>query len=200
MSFDEVRLPENVEKGAQGGPRFKTTVLSLSSGFEKRNIDWSQSRGEWDVSYGIDSLADLQSVISFFYARRGRARGFRFKDWSDFRVERQLLGVGDGVQTEWQLFKRYQDTGGGTYDRILKKIVLDTTQVWVNSAEEVGFSVDITTGLLTFNTAPANGHIIEFACEFDVPVRFDSDKLDINLETFAAGSLPSIPILELRVA
>ena len=93
MGFDEVRLPTNIEIGAQGGPQFNTTIIALSSGFEKRNINWADSKGTWDIGYSIRYKEDLDIVIQFFYARRGRANGFRFKDWSDFELPQQLIGI-----------------------------------------------------------------------------------------------------------
>src|SRR5262245_16867263 len=106
-AFDEIRLPEDVERGAQGGPQFKTNIMTLGSGFEKRNQEWADTQGEWDLSYGISTKDDLKTLIAFFYARRGRARGFRFKDWSDFELERQAIGIGDGANADFQIYKRY---------------------------------------------------------------------------------------------
>ena len=204
MSFDEVRLPENIEQGAQGGPRFNTTVLTLSSGYEKRNQDWSQARASWDLSYAVQGKADLASIIAFFRVRRGRARGFRFKDWSDFRVAGQLIGTGDGAATAFQLFKRYSDAGG-TYDRIIKKPVSGTIEVRVNSVVVANYTLDVTTGIVTFDAAPADTHPIEASFQFDVAVRFDTDQLDVNMLMFdetddeSLSSVPAIPIVEIRV-
>lgn len=199
MAFHETRLPEDVERGAQGGPKFKTTVLELDSGFEQRNIDWSEARGEWDVGYGIESKADYVDVVAFFRARYGRAHGFRFKDWTDFEMARQTIGTGDGVKTVFQVFKRYS-SGGVDYDRILKKLVAGTVQVWkAGVLQSVGFTINLNAGTVTFSVAPSGGQVIEAECEFDVPVRFDTDHLKVTAETFDAGSIPSIPVVELRI-
>ena len=80
MAFHDVRLDEDIERAAVGGPSFKTSVLQLSSGFEKRNIDWQRARGIWDISYGVDTKTNLEAVVAAFYARQGRAHTFRFKD------------------------------------------------------------------------------------------------------------------------
>jgi len=155
-SFHNVRLPEEIESGAQGGPGFKTTVLTLSSGFEKRNIEWSRSRGSWDISYGIQTKDDVGSVIDFFYARRGKAYGFRFKDWTDFEITNQTIGTGDGVAVVYQVFKNYQDDGG-SFQRKITRIVDGTLSVYVNAilkSDPGDYTVDIDTGLITFGTAP----------------------------------------------
>lgn len=201
MAFDEVRLPQCIERGAQGGPRFKTTVMTLSSGFEKRNQDWSETRGEWDISYGIKEREDLDDLIAFFYARRGRARGFRFKDWSDFTLNKQTIGLGDGVVDEYQLFKRYT-SGSIDYDRALTKIVTGTLLVYVNDVLQPGgnYTIDYNTGIITFGAMhiPGMGTVVSAAAQFDVPVRFDIDKLAINMQQVDQGSLPQITLVELK--
>lgn len=207
MAFDEIRLPDDVERGAQGGPEFKTTILPLSSGFEKRNQDWSTQRGMWDVSYGIQSKDDLKDLIKFFYARRGRARGFRFKDWSDFEMVNQAIGIGDSTtgsdgNADFQIYKRYT-SGSIDYDRVITKPVDLTVVVKVNSTtkiEDTHYSVDYATGIITFISPnrPTTGQTVNVACEFDVPVRFDTDKLEVNMQLFDAGSFPQINLIELK--
>lgn len=199
MSFDEVRLSTNVEKGAVGGPNFNTTILELSSGHEQRNQNWSQSRASYDISYGIQNEDDLYNVLEFFYARKGRARGFRFKDWADYQIVSRIgFATGDGVENDFQLTRTYT-SGAVTYVRNISKPVSGTVRVWVNSVEQVsGWTVDTTTGIVTFITPPTDTHTIEWLGEYDVPVRFDSDQLNLSVEIFNAGSIPSIPLIEIR--
>lgn len=204
MSFDEVRLPENVERGAQGGPGFKTSIIELSSGFEQRNIDWSQARLSWDIGYGISYLDDanaliqLRDVITFFYARKGRAYGFRFKDWTDYEVTTGFLGTGDGSTTQFQALKRYT-SGSRSHDRELFKLVSGTQRVFLDGIETGDFSVDVNTGIYTMNSAPALDVVLTHTTQFDVPVRFDVDQLEISIETFQAGEIPRIPVKEVRI-
>ena len=200
MSFDEVRLPTEVEKGAVGGPMFNTSILELSSGHEQRNQNWSQSRASYDISYGIQNEDDLFEVITFFYARRGRARGFRFKDWSDYQITSRIgFAVGDGIETAFQLNRDYT-SGAVTHTRNITKPVSGTVRIWVNSVEQLsGWSVDTETGIVTFSVAPTDTHIIEWLGEYDVPVRFDTDQLNVSVEIFNAGTVPSIPLVELRI-
>lgn len=204
MAFHNVRLPEDVEKGSRGGPRFKTTVMVLGGGHEKRNIDWSQSRAEYDVGYGIESKEDFSDVLEFFYARQGAAHSFRFKDWADYQVGSPgnpvQFATGDGSTTVFQARKPYT-SGGITYFRDLTKLVSGTVSVYVNGAIQTpttDYTVDLQTGLITFVAAPTNTHPIALICEFDVPVRFAQDHLDVSMETFDAGSMPNIAIIEVR--
>lgn len=206
MAFHNVQLPVQVERGAQGGPSFKTTILELSSGYEKRNIDWQRVRGEWDLAYGIDTKEDHEEVLAFFYARQGKAHSFRFKDWGDFTIgddandTPQEIATADGVGTQFQIVRRYADAGA-TFDREITRPVDTTVRVFVNTVEQLsGWSVDVSTGVVTFTVAPTLDDTIEVICEFDVPVRFDIDHLDIRSFTSDAISFPSVPIVEVREA
>ena len=71
----------------------------------------------------------------------------------------------------------------------------------VIQAPTTAYTVDTTTGHVTFTPAhiPAPGAAITAGFEFDVPVRFDTDKLEIDIQGFRHGAIPSIPIVEIRV-
>lgn len=209
-SFHDVRLPVDVERGARGGPGFNTTVLSLSSGFEKRNQNWERARGQWDLAYGLDRKANQEAVLAFFYARRGKAYGFRFKDWTDYQVGTdasdtfQEIALGDGSQTQFQAVRRYTDAGD-TFNRALTRLVSGTVRASVDGSEQTigmgnDFTVDVATGVLTFASAPGNGLSVGLICEFDVPVRFDTDDLALRAERDDVFSFPSVPVVELREA
>ncbi len=209
MAFHNVRLPDDVERGALGGPRFKTFIIPLSSGQEKRKIGWSVQRGQWDVGYGIQYkstnalvLDSLNAVIAFFYARQGRAHTFKFKDWADFEITGpQPIGIGDGANTIFQIYKRYV-SGPTAYDRTITLPIASTFNVYVNSVLKTittDYTIDEATGIITFVVAPPNLQDVDVEGEFDIPVRFDTDALDISMETYEAGVVPSIPIVEVRV-
>jgi uncharacterized protein (TIGR02217 family) len=156
VSFHNVRLPEDIEQGAEGGPEFKTIVLERASGREKRNIAWSRVRGSWDIAYGIRTKADLETVRDFFYARQGKAYGFRFKDFSDFEITGpQSIGISGGVTTVFQIYKRYT-SGAFYYDRKITRLVNGTYSVYIDGVlktEGVHYTIDIDTGLVTLASA-----------------------------------------------
>ena len=85
MAFHEVRFPDNISRGARGGPERRTQIVELASGAEERNASWADSRRRYDVAYGIRRADDLAAVVAFFEARNGRLHGFRFKDWGDHK-------------------------------------------------------------------------------------------------------------------
>lgn len=199
MAIDEVRLPIDIERGARGGPAYKTSVVVMGSGREQRNKNWDQARNKWDIGFGIQDLDDLMEVVTFFRAREGMSRGFLFKDWSDYRATQDLIGVGDGVAVEYQL-ARYYGSGVAVHLRTITRPITSTVLVYVNGVLKT-LTTDYTlssSGLITFVVAPPNTHEVRATFEFDVPVRFDTDELAIDLETYDAGAIPSIPVIEVR--
>jgi len=207
MAFHEVRFPDNIARGARGGPERRTQIVELASGDEERNASWANSRRRYDVAYGIRRADDLAAVVAFFEARNGRLHGFRFKDWADYKSglpsgtpspTDQAIGTGDSTTTTFQLVKRYA-SGSQTWTRVITTPVAGTVRIALDSTEQTGgWSIDTTTGLVSFDTAPASGVAITAGFEFDVPVRFDSDTLDVTLDLERLGSITSIPLLEIR--
>ena len=207
MAFHEVRFPDNISRGARGGPERRTQIVELASGVEERNASWANSRRRYDVAYGIRRADDLAAVVAFFEARNGRLHGFRFKDWADFKScppsqspgpTDQPIGTGNGAATLFQLTKRYT-SGAQSWTRAITKPVAGTVTIALNGVPQAsGWSVSTTTGLITFTTAPALGVAITAGFEFDVPVRFDTDALDVTLDLERLGSITSIPLVEIR--
>ena len=207
MAFHEVRFPDNISRGARGGPERRTQVVELASGDEERNASWANSRRRYDVAYGIRRADDLAAVVAFFEARNGRLHGFRYKDWADYKsalpsqaitATDQQLGTGTGSLQTFQLAKRYT-SDAQTWVRTIAKPVAGTVRVALGMVEQMsGWTVDTTTGVVTFTTAPAGGVVVRAGFEFDVPVRFDSDTLDVTLDFEKLGSITSIPLLEIR--
>jgi uncharacterized protein (TIGR02217 family) len=210
MSFHEIRFPTAISFRSTGGIERRTEVVALVNGFEQRNTPWSQSRRRYDAGLGVQTLDDLEAVLSFFEARRGKLHGFRWKDWLDHKSCQpsatpqpldQILGSGDGSVTVFQLRKTYSP-GPHEFRRDIKKPVSGAVRVAVGGsemAEGADFTVDATTGVVTFSAAPAAGAAVTAGFEFDVPVRFDTDVIEVNLAAFDAGEIPPIPVVELRV-
>ena len=212
MAFHEVRFPVEVAFGSTGGPERRTEIVTLGSGFEERNSPWADSRRRYNAGYGVRSLDDLHGVIAFFEARHGRLHGFRWKDRADFKSSApqatpaatdQAIGTGDGAADTFQLVKSYA-SGSQTYTRTIRKPVAGTVLVAVDGqvkTESTQFTVDTATGAVTFTggNVPGVGAAVTAGFEFDVPVRFDADFLEINLAAFEAGDIPAIPIVEIRL-
>ena len=205
--FHEIRFPTAIAFHSTGGPERKTEIVSLGSGYEERNGVWANSRRRYDVGYGIKTLDDMAAVTAFFEARSGRLYGFRFKDFADFKSAApaaavtafdQRLGTGDGVTRSFVLLKTYA-SGSASWTRAIVKPVAATVRAAIAGTETTAFTVDTTTGVVTFTNAPGAGTAVTAGFEFDVPVRFDTDTLTINLNNFHAGEIASIPLVEIRI-
>jgi uncharacterized protein (TIGR02217 family) len=202
-AFHEVRLPARLAFGSTGGVERKTEVVTLASGYERRASPWAHGRRRYLIGAGVRSLDDAAALVAFFEARRGRLYGFRFKDFADFKscapsaavaATDQAIGVGDGVATAFQLTKAYGDVA-----REVRKPVAGTVVAAVDGVPTLAFTVDTTTGVITFAAPPANGAEVTAGFEFDTPVRFDTDRIDVTLEGFEAGRVVAAPLIEVRV-
>lgn len=204
MAFHHIRFPLDIALGARGGPERKTDVVTLAGGGEQRNGRWAHSRRRYNAGYGVKSRADMAAVLAFFEERRGRLHGFLWRDGLDHSSggpapapTDQALGTGNGSRTQFQLVKRY----GASFDPYLRPIakpVAGSVRVAVNGSEVTsGWVVDTTTGVVAFASAPASGASVTAGFLFDVPVRFDTDRLDIEMHGFDGAEVPSIPLVEI---
>jgi len=210
MNFHEIRFPTNLSFGSVGGPERRTEIVTLANGHEERNSPWAHARRRYDAGVGVRSLDDIETLIAFFEARQGQLFGFRWKDWSDFKssiasrdvaFEDQVIGTGDGATVDFALVKNYR-SGLQSYARPITKPVQGTVLVGVArtlQVETVDYTVDYTTGIITFLTPPGQGAEITAGFEFDVPVRFDSDRIWTSVASFQAGEMPDVPVVEVRI-
>ena len=203
--FHEARLPARLAFGCTGGIERRTEVVTLASGFERRTSPWSQGRRRWLIATAARPLDEVAELLAFFEARGGRLAGFRFRDPADFKscapsgapaATDQALGTGDGAKKAFQLVKAY-----GTVTRTIAKPVAGTVKISVAGAALAAsaFSVDAASGLVTVVTAPAAGAAVRAGFEFDAPARFDTDRLDVTLEGFAAARVTACALVEVRV-
>ena len=210
MNFHEVRFPAPLSIGSSGGPERLTEIVTLRNGAEERNSPWRHSRRRYDAGLGARSLDDLAEIVAFFEARQGQLYGFRWKDWADFKsclpsarpsALDQRIGVGDGATRLYALTKQY-GTGETAYARPIRKPVAESMLIAVAGSvleAGVGYELDPASGAVTLAEAPAEGAFVTAGFEFDVPVRFDTDQIAVNVAGFASGEIPSIPVLEVRV-
>lgn len=191
--FLDISFPDAVARGATGGPGFSTNVVTLGSGAERRNIQWADARGEWNISTGIRTRAEMQAVIAHFYIVKGRGYSFRFKDWTDYQATDQAMT--EVTPTVWQLVKRY-NIGGYEHVRTITKPVLGTVAIKVGGSPVVPLEIDYLTGLVTFASAPGSAPTASF--EFDVPVRFDTDKLPVQANAWDQQIVSQINLIEVK--
>ncbi|MDC9823829.1 DUF2460 domain-containing protein [Devosia sp. ZB163] len=205
MTFHPSRFPLDISLGARGGPERATDIVTLASGREERNSRWAHSRRRYNAGYGVKSRADMQAVLAFFEERRGRFHAFLWRDGLDHSSNGteaptaldQMIGTGDGVRVSFDLTKRY----GAEFDPYLRPItkpVAGSVMVAVGGVVTTDFEVDPLTGRVTFEAAPGAGAVVTAGFLFDVPVRFDIDRLDVELTSFDAAEVPAIPLIEVR--
>ena len=209
-AFHEVQFPPYISRNAKSGPQRQTDVVTLRSGAEERNSIWASSRRKYNAGYGIKGVAEAQTILAFWEERRGRLYGFRWKDWFDFQSSPgdlpvtpydQPLGTGDGHTTVFQLSKTYGALFA-PWARPIRKPVAGTVQVGIAGVPAIkgtGWTVDVTTGLVTFQPGhvPAAGVVLTAGFQFDTPVRFDTDYLEFDMTSFDFGAYPNIPLIEI---
>lgn len=201
QAFDDVAFPLSLGRETRISPEFSTTIAVTSSGHERRNALWSDARMQYDVGPGVRSQKELVTLINFFRARYGPARGFRLRDPYDFSsrdgdgdptMTDELIGQGDGVQASFQLVRNY-----GDQTRVISRPVEGSIVVSIDASPASGWA-HVGKGEIRFDTPPPAGSVIRAGFLFDVPVRFAEDRLDISGATFAAGEAPSVPLIEIR--
>lgn len=206
MAFHDVRFPTAISLGAQGGPERRTEIVALGSGREERNAPWAHARRRYEAGYGVRSLADIETVVAFFEARMGRLHSFRWRDPIDWRSSAsggavtatdQFIAVGDGAASAFQLVKRYL-SGGIVYVRPIEAPDAASVRIAVDVAETSAFTLG-DRGMVTLDAPPPLGAAVTAGFSFDVPCRFDTDYLAVNLAAFGAGDIPSIPVIEVRL-
>ena len=209
--FHEILFPLDIALKSAGGPERKTEIVALGSGREERNARWAHSRRRYDAGYGVKTLDALGQVVAFFEERRGRLYAFRWRDRLDHSSAApgaivtpldQAIGTGDGAQTQFLLAKTY-GAAHAPYARPIVKPGAGSVRVAVGGVEQtesVAFTCDVTTGVVTFlpGHVPGAGAAVQAGFLFDVPVRFDTDYLEVDLSAFAAGSVPRIPLVEIK--
>lgn len=213
MAFLDLTFPRDIAAGVVGGPERRVDIVALSSGEEERNARWKHSRRSYDAGVGIRSVDDLAAVIALFEEAGGQLHSFRFRDWSDFSsgasasqapvAGDQVIGTGDGSQTDFQLVKTYGALS--PYVRPITKPVPGSVKIALDgSPQGSGWSVNHLTGLVSFLSPPGPGVEVTAGFLFDVPVRFDTPRLATDLAYFSEdegrgiGAIPEIPLIEVK--
>lgn len=208
-AFHDIRLPARLAFGCTGGVERRTEVVALASGHERRSSPWSQGRRRYLIATATRPLDDAAELVAFFEARKARLHGFRFRDPTDFKscapsaqptATDQAIGTGDGARKTFPLAKAY-GAGVDAVTRPIVKPVAGTVKVAVAGVALAGgaFVVDAATGVVALTTAPAVGAAVTAGFEFDTPVRFDIDRLDVQMEGFSAARITACPLVEVRV-
>jgi uncharacterized protein (TIGR02217 family) len=205
LAFDDVLFPLALGRDALVSPVFSTAVVTTASGAEHRNSDWSDARMHYDAGPGVRATDDLETLLAFFRARHGAARGFRFRDPFDHSshgmtgspaATDQLLGSGDGIRTRFALRKTYGE-GDDAQQRLIAHPVPGSVRVAIDALDQAA-GWGMAGGQIDFDEPPADGAEITAGFLFDVPVRFAEDRLAVSRTTFGAGEAVEVPLIEVR--
>ncbi|MFC3175226.1 DUF2460 domain-containing protein, partial [Novosphingobium bradum] len=206
QAFDDIAYPLALGLGTSVSPEFSTNITVTASGFERRNSVWSNARLRFDVGPGVRSEADLGTLLTFFRARRGAARGFRLRDPSDCSSNGmtgtptaldQRIGTGDGLKTAFPLIKQYGEGDEPQVRRITRPVAASVKVSVDGTLLASGWTLG-PLGVVQFATPPAAGALVRAGYLFDVPVRFAEDQLQIAGANFAAGEAVTVPVVEIR--
>lgn len=184
----EEELSLGVLYGTIGGPEFSTDISINSAGFEQSNSLWSNARGSWQLGNKTLNKTEANYLANFYRSKKGKGVGFLFKDFSDYQLTDEVIGVGNAATFSFQVTKKYSALSVVIETRKITRVVGSTLNVKLNGVTTVAYAINTTTGLITFDSPPASGAVITVTCEFRVPVRFNTDKLSINFLGYDDGS------------
>jgi len=207
-----VLFPPLISSGAVGGPRFKTTIVTGKTGYEQRNIDWENARGDWTIDRNHLTPAQFNELVKFYYAvARGEAYSWLFKDWADYKMVMVpvddnpplILTATSPMPATTQLVKLYT-YGGYTYSRDITRPVAGTVVLYANGTtiDAANYSINYSTGVITWGGSPSYnpgaGVLITADCDFYVPCRLNVDWMGRQVNRGPVYEWTNIPILEVR--
>lgn len=213
MAFLEIEFPRKLALQAVGGPGYFTTINPGFSGYEQRNQNWQNARAQYAVSFEHRTVPEWQALESLYHAARGMANGWRLFDPGDYSALGQFIAEGDGVTTQFQLQLTYAfPISQYEQIRLIQKPITskvityqgnslpDTVNVYLNGSPQthnvgyvtgggVQFTLDETTGIITFTTAPGDDVIITADFQYHIPVRFDLQSTNSQTVSTTEGPL-----------
>jgi uncharacterized protein (TIGR02217 family) len=202
MAFLEHRISDAITRGSRGGPRGNRLKAYTRGGRLTQEFLRARMLQSYDVSYGIKTLENFEEIRSLFYVVMGEGyEGFRFKDWSDYRLtyDNSTLVLIDG--SDWQI-ARLHTAGAGSFSRSIHKLVGTTAvqRIRGGTPSVPTAVVDANTGIVSVS-GHVEGDTYSVLGQFDVPVTFTDDALDNievngNINKILQG-LPSIKLEEL---
>lgn len=214
MAFIETpRFPIELVVGSSGGPEFNTNVVPRGRNVprEVRIPRWSYPRNRYNGAIGIRNVDDYNVYLNWFNTVKGRFAGFRLKDEADFKSTNpndtvafndQPLGTGDGTTTAFQLVKRYSQGAQITNKPVLKPVA-DTTRIGIDGVElgsdtsPIGWSVNTTTGIVTFDNLASNITAISQAANAQVTTAA-SHGLSVGHTVYISGVIGMVEINDAR--
>ena len=194
MSYLDAYLQPCPGYGWEGGPTFKTQIVELKSGRERRNAEWARVRHQFSAPFNNITKDAYRNIKQMHLVCRGMLHAFRFRDELDYQADDDQFGTGDGVEREFQLSK-ISTLDGISYSREVFALV-GVPIITINDSPTTAFAVNTRTGLVIFDAAPANDAVLRWTGEFDIWVRFSTDSLPFSIDNVDAvnGSVNLIEV------
>ena len=195
MNFHNVNLPKYIEIFAVGVSEFNTSCATSMSGREARSSDSQIARRRYLLKGCRLSQSQFDAFNSFFIARAGKRFSFRLKDYFDFTVDKQIIAIGDDIETKFQLKKLYHDDFA-PYLRNITKPKINTLKLWLNNEEIIPQDIGSDTGIVQLSKAVPTATSLAASFEFDVPVRFANDSFEYSFNQDGTISLDKAELIE----
>jgi len=205
MSFlNDIIFPKDISLSSISSPTYSTNVVQAFSGHENRNINWTSARRKYNVGYGVKTTPQMESLLALFHIANGRAHSFRYFDFLDYKsspvqnniaFDDQIIGTGDGIETQFKLIKTYASAAQSKVRDITKPF--GAILIGIDGTPVTGFTHDDETGIVTFTVAPGDTLDVTAGYEFHVPVRFESDELPVSIETIDLAAT-DVQLIEVR--
>lgn len=186
--------------GWNGGPEFRTTIVEMANGRERRNGAWAHARHRYTLPFANIGPDEYRAIRQMFEVCRGALHSFLYRDPLDSIAENEAIGIGDGETSTFQ-FTKNSIIEGVVYQRLVTAFTeSDDVSVFVDGSEASGISMDRDRGILVFPSPPAEGSIITWSGSFALWVRFANDWLPFSVDNrnsehlFATGSFDLIEV------
>jgi uncharacterized protein (TIGR02217 family) len=188
MAFLEQRIDAKITRGVV----FTETVpgrtfVRLASGKTKQNFQASAPLTLCDLSHGVRSAAEYQTLLDAWYVVMFTPyEGLRVRNWRDYIAtqDNSRCTFVTGSTTVLQL-QRVHTFGGQTYLRSIKKPCAAPAPVVyrtrTGATSSIAASVETTTGLATIS-GHVEGDTYTWAGEFDLPMTFSANEWRASLE------------------
>ncbi len=208
-TLHHVRLAETLALSVRRAQQFTTEIVTAASGFEIRNARRAMARRHYILESGPIALSEGQKLSAFFNTRRGRQFGFLLRDWMDehsgndaaINNDAPLLPIADAVNS-FALIKTYASETGDIQRRIFKprrdgfKLSAHGRALQIDK----DFTLDTVRGRVTMTENNYHAADLSAGFYFDTPVRFDSDRLEIERLEGDMVRIRAVPIIELMLA
>jgi uncharacterized protein (TIGR02217 family) len=191
-------------------PRFATRIQRAVSGRELRVVDQPNPIWTWTLTYSMlrdehDTRAasgpgvgydELRTLMGFFLQQQGAFQPFLFDDPTDDTVSAQAIGTGNGSTTVFQLVRSMGVAlpGGGFAEAVTAPNAVSA--IYFDGIVQIasGYSIDPTTGLVTFTTPPPAAQLITADFTYYFRVRFADDTADFENFLYQLWALKQVKL------